>query len=134
MEKEVSGALVMTDKFACVDSAAIFKARVDTARMNFHRLIYKIFLSNYNNCISTYMLSKYYKSMPIEIGKMLFVIPKNTLANLRFRNGLAGQIRQVKVIGNGAILNALAERTPDRSRGRAGVEIGDEQFTGYRLT
>lgn len=81
MEKEVSGALVMTDKFACVDSAAIFKARVDTARMNFHRLIYKIFLSNYNNCISTYMLSKYYKSMPIEIGKMLFMATSPDIAS-----------------------------------------------------
>ena len=73
LEKEISDALVMTDKFACVDSAAVFKARVDTARMNFHRSLYQIFLSNYDNCISTYMLSKYYRAMPIEVGKMLFM-------------------------------------------------------------
>ena len=73
-ENEVHVAKALLESLVCEDSVYVFKARVDTACVNFNRSLFDIFVSNYANTISAYMLYRYYGNLPIAMGRSLLLI------------------------------------------------------------
>ena len=73
-EDEVRVAKSLLESLVCEDSVHVFKARVDTACVNFNRSLFDIFVSNYANTISAYMLYRYYGNLPIAMGRSLLLI------------------------------------------------------------
>ena len=72
-EKELRNAQVELDWFANEDSIAARKARLDKVRSKLFGYISRFSLSNYDNCISAYMVKRYYDFMPHKMIKMLFM-------------------------------------------------------------
>lgn len=72
-EKELRDAQVELDWYANEDSVSARKARLDKVRSKLYSYISRFSLSNYDNCISAYMVKKYYDLMPHKMIKMLFM-------------------------------------------------------------
>ena len=73
-DSEVRVAKGLLETLVCEDSVHVFKARVDSARVDFNRSLYDIFLSNYANTISAYILYRYYGNLPISLSRALLLI------------------------------------------------------------
>lgn len=86
-EKELRKAISMLDRYANKDIAASLQLGVDDARKKLYSYISRYYLSNYNNCISAYLLARYYKDMPYILNKMLFMVGAPSLTtNQLLRN------------------------------------------------
>lgn len=72
-EKELREARMALDEYASLDSAAVLKKRVDDAQKKLYSFVSRYFLSNYDNCISTYMMARYASEMPLEMSYMLIM-------------------------------------------------------------
>ncbi len=72
-EKELREARMALDEYASLDSAAVLKKRVDDAQQKLYSFVNRYFLSNYDNCISTYMIARYANEMPLEMSYMLMM-------------------------------------------------------------
>lgn len=72
-EKELWEARKALEKFANEDSVIVYKKRVDDAQKKLYSSVSRYFLSNYDNCLSAYMLARYADEMPLELTYMMIM-------------------------------------------------------------
>ena len=73
IERGLRRAIPMLDRYANVDSVSAIKSRIDSLQGKLHSYITKYFLSNSNNCLSAYMVARYYDYMPERMVRTLFM-------------------------------------------------------------
>lgn len=80
-EEKVKDAKLWVDGYACEDSAAVFKARYDAAREQFYKAVNAFVVGNYDNCLSAYILTKYYRELPNEMSRELLLMCNPDIAS-----------------------------------------------------
>ena len=80
-EEKIKEAKIWLDGYACEDSTAIFKARYDAALEQLYNAINAFVIANYNNCLSAYMLTKYYRELPNEMSRELMLMCNPDIAS-----------------------------------------------------
>ena len=73
IEPELRRAITMLDRYANVDSVSAIKSRIDSLQSMLHSHITRYYLSNSNNCISAYMVARFYDYLPDRMVRTLFM-------------------------------------------------------------
>ena len=93
-EKQLYEARVKLEDIANEDSVVVYKKRVDVARKVLYSFVSRFFLSNYDNCLSAYVLARYEHEMPLEMSYMMIMTSTSAMMADPLLNNLWKWVRE----------------------------------------